>query len=69
MPVNKISSFLIFRDLSIENLRFLSSRQALADLAEFIDFFREERKLPNNKLIAFGGSYPGECTVNLLIPR
>ncbi|WAR11956.1 TSSP-like protein [Mya arenaria] len=45
-------------DLSVENLRFLSSRQALADLAEFIDYFRVKRKLPTNKLISFGGSYP-----------
>ncbi|XP_052816348.1 putative serine protease K12H4.7 [Mya arenaria] len=49
-------------DLSVENLRFLSSRQALADLAEFIDYFRVKRKLPTNKLISFGGSYPGSLS-------
>jgi len=47
------------RDLTLENLRYLNSRQALADLAQFIDFFRQEKKLKDNKLITFGGSYPG----------
>lgn len=51
------------RDLSLENLRYLSSRQALADLAEFIDYFRSTRNLTANKLITFGGSYPGECAL------
>ncbi|XP_052232753.1 putative serine protease F56F10.1 [Dreissena polymorpha] len=49
-------------DLSLSNLRYLNSRQALADLAQFIDFFRIRMKLSNNKLITFGGSYPGSLS-------
>ncbi|KTF90392.1 hypothetical protein cypCar_00028613 [Cyprinus carpio] len=46
-------------DLSTENLRFLSSRQALADLAHFRTVTAVTRGLTNNKWVAFGGSYPG----------
>ncbi|XP_034459958.1 thymus-specific serine protease isoform X2 [Hippoglossus hippoglossus] len=46
-------------DLSTDNLRFLSSRQALADLAHFLTKIAEARGLTNRKLVAFGGSYPG----------
>lgn len=46
-------------DLSTENLRFLSSRQALADLAHFRTVMAETRGLTNRKWVAFGGSYPG----------
>uniref|UniRef100_A0A3B1JQL6 Serine protease 59, putative n=1 Tax=Astyanax mexicanus TaxID=7994 RepID=A0A3B1JQL6_ASTMX len=46
-------------DLSVESLRFLSSRQALADLAHFRSVTAETRKLTSNKWVAFGGSYPG----------
>ncbi|XP_061781402.1 thymus-specific serine protease [Nerophis lumbriciformis] len=46
-------------DLSTENLRFLSSRQALADLAHFRTAIAESRGLFNRKWVAFGGSYPG----------
>ncbi|XP_070499827.1 putative serine protease F56F10.1 [Chironomus tepperi] len=46
-------------DLSTENLRFLSSEQALADLAYFIKRMNEKYNLTSNKWIAFGGSYPG----------
>ncbi|XP_024133525.1 thymus-specific serine protease [Oryzias melastigma] len=46
-------------DLSTNNLRFLSSRQALADLAHFRTVMGEARGLTNNKWVAFGGSYPG----------
>ncbi|XP_063763550.1 thymus-specific serine protease [Eleginops maclovinus] len=46
-------------DLSTENLRFLSSRQALADLAHFRTVMAEARGLANRKWVAFGGSYPG----------
>jgi hypothetical protein len=48
-----------YRDLSVDNLRFLSSEQALADLASFRTFLATSRNLTNNKWIAFGGSYPG----------
>ncbi|XP_032400936.1 thymus-specific serine protease isoform X1 [Xiphophorus hellerii] len=46
-------------DLSTDNLRFLSSRQALADLAHFRTVMGESRGLTNRKWVAFGGSYPG----------
>ncbi|XP_065643422.1 putative serine protease K12H4.7 isoform X2 [Hydra vulgaris] len=47
-------------DMSTENLKYLSSEQALADLA----YFRNEMALKyslndKNRWIAFGGSYPG----------
>ncbi|XP_029373345.1 thymus-specific serine protease [Echeneis naucrates] len=46
-------------DLSTANLRFLSSRQALADLAHFRTVTAAARGLTNRKWVAFGGSYPG----------
>lgn len=47
-------------DLSVENLRYLTSEQALADLAMFVDAVNVEYNLsPEVKWIAFGGSYPG----------
>ncbi|KAM7399742.1 hypothetical protein PAMP_018990 [Pampus punctatissimus] len=46
-------------DLSTDSLRFLSSRQALADLAHFRTMMGESKGLSNRKWVAFGGSYPG----------
>ncbi|RZC42670.1 serine protease K12H4.7 [Asbolus verrucosus] len=47
-------------DLSTENLKHLTSQQALADLATFIVAMNEKYSLPPDvKWIAFGGSYPG----------
>jgi len=46
-------------DLSTENLEYLSSEQALADLANFVIGMSASLGLDNNKWIAFGGSYPG----------
>ena len=48
--------------MSTDNLQFLSSEQALADLASFIGFAKEKYGLKDNKWIAFGGSYSGEKT-------
>ena len=49
--------------MSTENLQYLTSEQALADLARFIDFFqvtyREAYGADTAKWITFGGSYPG----------
>ncbi|KAK9877980.1 hypothetical protein WA026_020195 [Henosepilachna vigintioctopunctata] len=45
-------------DLSVKNLVYLSSEQALADLANFITTMNSQYKL-KGKWIAFGGSYPG----------
>ncbi|XP_022286435.2 putative serine protease K12H4.7 [Crassostrea virginica] len=51
-------------DLSVENLQFLSSEQALADLAYFIQYAKHKYKLlsKDQKLITFGGSYPGSLS-------
>lgn len=56
MVINIIFS----RNLSTENLQFLTSQQALADIATFIDAMKSEYKLSNHvKWIVFGGSYSG----------
>ncbi len=49
-------------DLSVENLSFLSSEQALADLAYFRQFMAMKMNLTSNKWISFGGSYPGSLS-------
>lgn len=48
-------------DLSTQNMRYLSSHQALADIATFYDdLLRPTFNLSAaNKLVTFGGSYPG----------
>ncbi|XP_034943552.1 putative serine protease K12H4.7 [Chelonus insularis] len=47
-------------DLSTKNLVYLSSEQALADLAYFIQNMTHLYQIPHDtKWIAFGGSYPG----------
>ncbi|KAK4877732.1 hypothetical protein RN001_010238 [Aquatica leii] len=47
-------------DISTKNLQYLTSQQALADLAGFIMAMNEKLKLPSKtKWIVFGGSYPG----------
>jgi len=48
-------------DLSTDNLMYLSSEQALADLAYFRQYISDKLQLSGNKWIAFGGSYPGIC--------
>ena len=47
-------------DFTTKNMRFLSSQQALADIANFVSGFYETNKLcPHmNRLIAFGGISP-----------
>ena len=45
-------------DLSVKNLVYLTSTQALADLATFIDAMNSAHNL-TGPWIAFGGSYPG----------
>uniref|UniRef100_A0AC35FNE2 Uncharacterized protein n=1 Tax=Panagrolaimus sp. PS1159 TaxID=55785 RepID=A0AC35FNE2_9BILA len=47
-------------DSSLENLKYISSEQALADIANFIEAINEIR--PNSKWITFGGSYPGSLS-------
>ncbi|XP_017048577.1 putative serine protease K12H4.7 [Drosophila ficusphila] len=47
-------------DLSTENLYYLSSEQALEDLANFVIAMKKKFNLADGqKWIAFGGSYPG----------
>jgi pimeloyl-ACP methyl ester carboxylesterase len=46
-------------DMSNRNLKYLSSEQALADLARFITWFKNENQLGNSPVITIGGSYPG----------
>ncbi|XP_013179588.1 PREDICTED: putative serine protease K12H4.7 [Papilio xuthus] len=47
-------------DFSTKNLQYLSSSQALADLANFITAMNDKLKLNREvKWVAFGGSYPG----------
>lgn len=46
-------------DMSTENLRYLSSEQALADVAYFIQGMIKKYNLTGNKWVLFGGSYPG----------
>uniref|UniRef100_W8BKV3 Thymus-specific serine protease n=5 Tax=Ceratitis capitata TaxID=7213 RepID=W8BKV3_CERCA len=47
-------------DLSYENLKYLSSKQALADVANFIESMNQKYSLScKQKWIVFGGSYPG----------
>lgn len=47
-------------DLSVKNLKYLSSEQALADLAYFITGMTHLNQIPkDSKWIVFGGSYPG----------
>ena len=55
-------------DLSTTNLQYLSSHQALADIAGFHDYIVELYKLTDdNKWIAFGGSYSGALAAWLRI--
>ncbi|XP_071951761.1 putative serine protease F56F10.1 [Antedon mediterranea] len=49
-------------DLSVQNLRFLSSEQALADLAYFRACMAVKMNLADNKWVSFGGSYPGSLS-------
>ncbi|XP_045200651.2 putative serine protease F56F10.1 [Mercenaria mercenaria] len=49
-------------DISTPNLQYLNSKQALADIAQFINFLKSlyiYRNLKNSSVILFGGSYAG----------
>jgi hypothetical protein len=43
------------QNMSIENLKYLTSRQAIGDLANFIRSKNKEIKLKSPKWIVFGG--------------
>ncbi|XP_039301068.1 putative serine protease K12H4.7, partial [Nilaparvata lugens] len=47
-------------DLSTENLKYLSSRQAIEDIVYFTDEMKKKFGMKcNNEVVLFGGSYPG----------
>ncbi|EDQ91339.1 uncharacterized protein MONBRDRAFT_18115 [Monosiga brevicollis MX1] len=55
-----------FEDLSVDNLRYLSSEQALADAANFIQSFLEMNGMPaDTRVVSFGGSYSGALSAFL----
>uniref|UniRef100_A0A1L8EII6 Putative serine protease n=1 Tax=Haematobia irritans TaxID=7368 RepID=A0A1L8EII6_HAEIR len=52
------------KDLMVENLKYLHVKQALADLAHFIEYQRETvTDLANSKVIMSGGSYSATMVV------
>ncbi|RYG58842.1 septum formation initiator, partial [archaeon] len=46
-------------DSSTKSLQFLSSSQALADLARVITYVKESLGTQHSKVVTVGGSYPG----------
>lgn len=48
-----------FSDLSTENLKYLTSEQALHDAAAFIEYLTKKKSLAKSKWLVFGGSYSG----------
>jgi hypothetical protein len=54
-----LTRFHILSDMSVANLRYLSSEQALADIAAFITAMNAKFQLENPRWVTFGGSYPG----------
>jgi len=51
------------KDVSLSNLTYLSSQQALSDLSMFISAMNDKHSLHNRKWIVFGGSYPGSLAL------
>ncbi|XP_058985393.1 putative serine protease K12H4.7 [Musca domestica] len=52
------------KDLQLENMKYLHVKQALADLAHFIEYKRETvSELANSKVIMAGGSYSASMVV------
>ncbi|KAN0044793.1 hypothetical protein ACTA71_006316 [Dictyostelium dimigraforme] len=48
--------------LSLENLKFLTTQQALADYAAFVPFLSQKYNTGSSKWISFGGSYSGNLS-------
>jgi Serine carboxypeptidase S28 len=48
-----------FKDMATENLQYLTSQQALADAAAFIESLFEKYPTTHRRMVIFGGSYPG----------
>ncbi|XP_074048644.1 putative serine protease K12H4.7 isoform X2 [Macrotis lagotis] len=55
------------KNISTDNLRFLSSRQALKDAVYFRKFLTKKLKLFRNKWVVFGGSYSGSLAAWLRV--
>ena len=56
------------KDMSTANLKYLSSRQALADIAKVHDYIVDKYHMTDsNRWIAYGGSYPGALSAWLRI--
>ena len=47
------------RELSVDNMAYLNSKQALADTAQFIGYCKDWYSMPNASVIVFGGSIAG----------
>nr|XP_004930258.2 putative serine protease K12H4.7 [Bombyx mori] len=60
-----------FEELTTENLKFLSSRQALADTARLLELVKSEPQYENSKIVVVGGSYAGNLAawMRLLYPN
>ncbi|CAG9796378.1 unnamed protein product [Diatraea saccharalis] len=58
-----------FEDLTADNLKFLSSRQALADFARLLTTIKS--KFANSKIVVVGGSYSGNLAawMELIYPN
>jgi len=48
--------------MSVKNLQYLTSQQALQDAAYFIEFLTTKLSLGDSKWIVFGGSYSGSLS-------
>ena len=57
-----IKQMIIYSDMSVDNMRYLTSEQALQDAAYFIEYLTENLSLNNSKWIVFGGSYSGSLS-------
>ncbi|XP_023586972.1 thymus-specific serine protease-like [Trichechus manatus latirostris] len=63
IATNSVNLSFNYRDLSTASLRYLSSRQALADIANFRTEIARKLGLTENKWVAYGGSYGGSLAV------
>lgn len=49
-------------DMSVQNLQYLTSEQALADLATFVKQVNKDKGWTDARWIPYGGSYAGSLT-------
>lgn len=57
MRLQIINSFLFYRNLSVENLRYLSTEQAVADVAHFIEYVQSTYPSANDAAVILIGSH------------